>query len=136
MKISTIAILASALFVSAVFAGDIVIYPNGIVTNSIIVNSNCPGDNRWHASYAKTAATGWGWAPDTNNFSSFSATITNRTDTHISDFGFLHGHADCGVALNYSAPVSDSKFRYTVYGTNNPPNSTNQLPLVLHNFNP
>lgn len=131
------------LFISAItmacsaLAGDFVIFPNGITTNALFKETNCPGDYRWRAVYAKTPGNGWGWAPDTNNFSSFSASITNRTDTHIADVGHQFGGSRCGTnSLQYTNPPPDNKFRWTVFGTNNPPSSTNDLPLLLSGFLP
>jgi len=130
-------ILSAIAFTFPMFAGDVVIYPTGIVTNNLIPNANCPGDFRWHATYARSVANGWGWKPDTNNFTTFSASITNRSDTHVQSFGFSTGHFECGTnSLQFSNPTTDIKYRFNVYGTNNPPATTNDLPLRLHNFLP
>lgn len=115
-------------------ASDIVIYPTGMATNNLAHNVNCPGDNRWYATYVRSAAMGFGW--QTNGAGSYGASITNRTDVHITFTGF-NGDSGCG---DTNAPITrnpaDVKYRWTVWGTNNPPATTNDLPLVLHNFLP
>lgn len=125
------------LAVASSVAGDIVIYPNGILTNNLNHNVNCPGDYRWQATYARSIANGWGWVPDTNGNTVFTATITNRTDTHITYIGKEKGDPGCGAnSVQIFNPPMSIKYRFSVFGTNNPPASTNDLPLVLHNFNP
>ncbi len=132
-KILSILSLAIAL---PLFAGDIVIYPFGIATNNLVKSTTCPGDTRWRATYVKTPSQGWGWSPDTNGNTLFTATITNRTDTHVSFFGSQSDSGCNASSVQISNPPPSIKYRFTVYGTNNPPASTNDLPLVLHNFLP
>lgn len=129
-----LALLLSAFVCLSTRADDIVVYPIGITTNNLSINPNCPGDNRWHANYLKTPSQGWGYF--TNGPGFYTASITNRTDVHISYYG-VNGDPGCGGPLTViTLSPANQKYRFTVWGTNNPPASTNDLPLVLHDFNP
>lgn len=127
-----------ALVPTLAIAGDIVIYPNAITTNNLAHNASCPGDNRWHATYAKSITDGWGWSVDTNGGNTlFLMTDTNSPNHHIQYLGFF-GDPGCtnGPSILVPNPPASAKYRITIYGTNNPPSTTNSLPLVLHGFLP
>jgi len=127
----------AALFVVAIaFAGDIVIYPNAISTNTII-GTSCPnGTFIASATYARTLANGWGWAPDTNGNTSFTASYTNQPNCVV-QFGGHSGDVGCNTTtVSIANPPYSTKYRFTVYWPvgSAVPTSTNNAPLVLHDF--
>lgn len=136
MKTLTSLVFAFALIVSSV-KGDIVIQAtsvNIVKTNGSWSGTGCGGsDYAWIANYRKTIAQGWGWKPDTNNFTTCSITDTNRSGTRV-EMGGKNGDDFCGpttVSISNSPPFS-AAYRFTVYGTNLPASSN----LVLHGFLP
>ena len=134
LLLSTLSILVA---VSA-FAGDIIIYPNGINTNSF-TGTGCPnGHFIASATYARTLANGWGWAPDTNGNTSFTASYTNQANC-IVQFGGKSGDVGCNTTtVAIANPPFSAKYRFTVWWPvgSTPPTTTNNAPLVLHNFLP
>ena len=115
-------------------ADDIVVYPQAIATNNLVKSTNCPGDFRWRATYVKTSAQGWGW--QTNGSGNYSAVIKNRPDVHIAFQGY-NGDLGCGdTNVFVTRNPADVKYRFSAYGTNDPPHSTNDLPLELPGFLP
>jgi hypothetical protein len=137
MKIK-LAILAAFAITFTALCGDIVIYPNGINTNTI-VGTSCPnGTFIASATYARTLANGWGWAPDTNHFSYFSASYTNQSGVVV-QFGGKSGDTGCNSpTVAIANPPYSAKYRFTVYWPvgSTVPTSTNNAPLILTNFLP
>lgn len=126
-------LLALALIATSAMA-DIVIYPLAI---SHVSGSSppCPGAYVGYATYSRTIANGWGWAPDTNNFTVFTATDTNSAGTKVQIVG-KNLDSYCGqTTTSVANPPQSPKYRFTVYFTNNIPPNTN-YPLVLHGFLP
>lgn len=118
-------------------AGDIVVYPLAVVKAHGSAITGCTGGYEGYANYTKTIVNGWGWAPDTNNFTVFTATDTNRTTTKIQYLGRL-GDIGCNqTTVTIQNPPASNKYRFTVFftSTNDIPATTN-YPLVLHNFTP
>ena len=134
----TFAFLIASLFTFAALAGDIVIYPNGINTNRI-VGTSCPnGTFIASATYARTLSNGWGWAPDTNNFSAFSASYTNQSGVVV-QFNGKSGDIGCNTnTVSIANPPYSPKYRFTVYWPvgSAVPTSTNNAPLILPGFLP
>jgi len=114
-----------------------VAYPNGINTNGGNFGNGCPGKFIASAVYARTIANGWGWAPDTNHFSSFHMSFTN--DTHVQlQYGGKFGDTGCQTTNYVTIPSGTNgpyspKYRFTVYflAGATVPTSTNQCPLLL-----
>ena len=94
-------------------------------------NGVCPGGYIGYASYSKTVAQGWGWAP-TNTV--HTATDTNRTDTKVEFTGKLLDSGCNQTTVTIPDPTVSTKYRFKVYFTNNVP--TNTYPLVLEGFAP
>lgn len=135
MKLLTSFILA--LSAGTLLAGDIVIYPNGIVTGT---GPNCIGGSyAGYAVYARTLSNGWGWAPDTNGNTVFTATYTNNVTLNLQSAG-KNGDVICSTSnsLQIANPPFSTKYRFTIFFHNASqiPTSTNQCGLVLHNFLP
>jgi hypothetical protein len=114
------------------FAGTTTIFATPV---AIVGSQNtCPGSYAGYASYTKTIANGWGWAP-TTGVTNHTATDNNRSDTKIVITG-KSGDSKCGqttATITGNPPVS-TVYRFTVYFPNNVP-STN-YPLALDGFNP
>ena len=132
-----IATLIALLTTFAAIAADIVIYPSGIVTGT---GPDCAGGTcAGRASYAKTIANGWGWAPDTNGNTVFTATYTNSTTIHL-QAGGKKGDTYCMPtnSVQIPNPPYSTVYRFTVYYPTaaDIPSGTNQAGLVIHNFNP
>jgi hypothetical protein len=94
-------------------------------------NGVCPGGYAGYASYTKTTAQGWGWAP-TNTV--HTATDTNRSDTKVEFLGKLNDTGCNQTSVTVPHPTTSTKYRFTVYFPSNVP--TNSYPLVLEGFNP
>ena len=92
----------------------------------------CPGRYAGYVNYIKTASQGWGWAPIAGM--AHTATDTNRTDTKI-EYGGRSGDEDCDqTSVSIPDPAFSTKYRFTIYFTNNVP--TNAYPITLTGFNP
>ncbi len=129
--------LIVTLAASIAFCADIVIYPTIVVKQHGTSITGCVGGYEGYANYTKPIASGWGWSPDTNNFTTFSATDTNTTTTKIQYLGRL-GDIGCNqTTVVLQTPPPSNKYRFTVFftSTNSIPATTN-YPLVLHNFQP
>ena len=93
----------------------------------------CPGAYVGYVNYTKTAAQGWGWAPDSGT-TTHTATDTNRVDTKVQYAGKL-GDTSCNqTTVTVPDPTYSTKYRFTIYFTNNVP--TNAYSIVLDGFNP
>lgn len=95
----------------------------------------CPGTYSGFVSYTKTVASGWGWVPDTNNTTVFTAAdCGGRSDTKVVYLG-KNNDTDCGAksVTVPNLPVS-AKYRFTIYFPNNVP--TTNYPIVLTGFLP
>lgn len=96
---------------------------------------SCPGPYTGWIAYTKTAAQGWGWAPDTTNGNTvFTATDTNRTNTKIQYLG-EYGDNSCNhTSVTVPNPPISPVYEFCIYFTNNVP--TNAYPITLYGFNP
>lgn len=122
----------------SLYAGDIIVYPSNKPVIVPLTTSPCvPGGYRAYINYIKPVSAGWGWAPDTNNFTTFTATDTNRVDTTVQYLGQALDSGCAPTSVQVPNPPHSPKYRFTVYfsTTNNLPSTTN-YPLVLHNFLP
>lgn len=130
------AILILTLIATTVLAGDVVLIPITITTNT---GPNCIGGNYVGViTYGKTISQGWGWAPDTNSGPPFTGTYTNTTHCNLQAIGKEHDTiCSRSNSLNTANPP-DTKYRWGVYFTNlaDMPHNTNEAGLVLHNFLP
>ncbi len=96
--------------------------------------SGCPGPYAGYATYRKTVALGWGWAPSTNT-TVHTATDITRSDTRVTYTG---NSLDAGcqqTTVTAPHPPISTKYRFTVYFPTNCP-STNAYPLRLSGFKP
>jgi len=86
-----------------------------------------------YISYTRTVAQGWGWAPDTNSTTIFTAADGGgRTNTLVVYSG-KNGDTGCGqtsVAVPNLPP--SPKYRFTIYFSNNVP--TTNYPIILMGF--
>jgi hypothetical protein len=98
-------------------------------------SGTCPGSYAGYVIYTKTAANGWGWAPDTNNTTTFTASDGGgRLDTSVIYTG---KNLDSGCALTTVTipnPPYSPKYRFAIYFPNNVP--TTNYPIVLDGFLP
>lgn len=95
----------------------------------------CGGNYVGYVSYTKTVANGWGWAPDTNNTTVFTASDGGgRTNTKIRYQG-KNGDTNCGMTtVTVPNPPFSAAYRFTIYFTNNLP--TTNYPILLNGFQP
>jgi hypothetical protein len=95
----------------------------------------CPGTYAGSVSYTKTIANGWGWVPDTNNTSVFTAADGGgRTNTKVV---YLGKNLDSGCGTNSVTvpnPPGSAVYRFTIYFPNNVPGTN--YPIVLTGFKP
>jgi len=103
------------------------------------VGGTCPGKYAGYVNYKKSVAQGWGWAPDHNAGNTIhSAADNTRSDTKVEAVG----NADDRFCGQTSVPNThagspapeDTKFRFTIYFTNNVP--TSSYPITLNGFLP
>ena len=114
--------------IHAAFAGFTIAVTPVVSSGS---NGVCPSAYAGYASYTKTVAQGWGWAP-TNTV--HMATDTNRSDTKVEFIGKL-GDTGCNqTAVTVPHPTTSTKYQFKVYFPNNVP--TNSYKLTLSGFNP
>jgi hypothetical protein len=96
-------------------------------------SGSCPGSYVGYVNYTKTVAQGWGWEPSADT-SVHTATDTNRADTKLYYYG---KSADSGcnqTTVSVPHPAYSTKYRFTIYFTNNVP--TNAYAILLDGFNP
>jgi hypothetical protein len=95
----------------------------------------CPGSFIGYALYSKTSANGWGWDPDTNNTTVFTASDGGgRTNTSVAYNG-RNSDSGCGLAtVTVPNPPLSSAYRFTIFFPNNLP--TTNYPIVLDGFLP
>jgi len=94
----------------------------------------CPGPYVGYINFTKTIAQGWGWKPDTNTTTVFTASDANRTDTKI-QYGGKYGDNACGqTTVTVPNPTISSAYRFAIYFTNNVP--TNAYAITLDGFKP
>jgi hypothetical protein len=132
-------IVTLSLIALVATGADFVIYPQGVATNSCIVNSGCPGSYCGHATYSKTISQGWGWKPDTNNGTVFTATYTNNLNVKVQYIGKEKLDPGCGVGtVQITNPPQSTVYRFTVYYPNRAdvPLTTNGCPLLLSGMLP
>jgi hypothetical protein len=97
-------------------------------------SGSCPGTYAGYVNYTKTVAQGWGWAPSTNTTVHTAADGAGRTDTKIV-YGGRSGDSACGqTTVTIPDPTFSTKYRFSIYFTNNVP--TNAYPITLTGFNP
>lgn len=108
----------------------------GMVQNIFAAPSNvggiiagCPGTYAGSVVYTKPVVNGWGWAPDTNNTSVFTAADGGgRSDTKIVYSG-KSGDKGCNAtSVTVPNPPTSTVYRFTIYFPSNVP-STN-YPIV------
>ena len=102
------------------------------VASSGAPNTNCPGSYIGYVNYTKSVAQGWGWAPSTN--SSHAATDTNQIRLTRVEYGGKFGDTGCNLRYVPVTPTNSTKYRFTIYFTNNLP--TNPYPISLEGFVP
>lgn len=130
-------ILALACFVATLWGS----VQSGLADDNIFIkviptalsgtNGTCPGGFIGYATYTKSPAEGWGWAP-TNTV--HTVTDTNRTDTKV-QFKGMFGDNGCNqTTVTLPNPAVSPKYQFTVYFTNNVP--TNSYTIELKGFSP
>ena len=97
-------------------------------------NSACSCKYVGFVLYSKTVSQGWGWAPDTNNYSVFTAADGGgRTDTKIYYAGKMTPDAGCGqTTVTISNPPASTAYRFMIYFPTNVP--TTNYPIILTGF--
>lgn len=130
-KLVLIAIVLGCLVKS--FAADVWINatPNGISGGS---GAGCPGTWTSQAAYLKSAAAGWGWAPDTNT-TIHTVTDTNNMGAKLYYLGRFSDNACATNSVTLPATPPSPKYRFTVFFpmTNAP---TGSYWIKLTGFNP
>lgn len=101
--------------------------------NSSGSSGSCPGSYAGYVSYTKTVAQGWGWAPSTNA-TSHTATDTTRSDTKVVYNGKSLDSGCNQTSVSVPHPPYSTKYRFTIYFTNNVP--TNTYSILLDGFDP
>jgi hypothetical protein len=96
---------------------------------------NCPGSYAGYVNFTKTIANGWGWAPDTNNTTVFTASDGGgRLDTSVMYNGKF-ADTGCGqTTVTIPNPPISAKYRFAIYFPTNVP--TTNYPIVLDGFLP
>jgi hypothetical protein len=95
----------------------------------------CPGTYVGYVNYTKTIAQGWGWVPDTNNTTVFTAADGGgRTDTKVVYLGKSNDGGCDQTSVTIPNPPPSAKYRFTIYFPNNVP--TTNYPIVLTGFQP
>jgi hypothetical protein len=121
----------TAIFLGGVHSGYADIFVTAKATASSGTNGTCPGGFIGYATYTKSPAEGWGWAP-TNTV--HTVTDTNRTDTKV-QFKGMFGDNGCNqTTVTLPNPAVSPKYQFTVYFTNNVP--TNSYTIELKGFSP
>ncbi len=129
---------ACSLVTIAALASDIYIYPISISVASGGTDASCPFKYTATVNYRKTISQGWGWKPDTNTTTVFTATDTNQCCTHVLIQG-KNGDLNCNqTTTQVPNPPSSGFYRFTVYlhSSNSIPANTNLYPLKLTGFLP
>ena len=98
-------------------------------------SGTCPGPYAGYVNYKKTIALGWGYAPDTNNTTVYTATDNTRTDTKVEYVGKMGDNGCDQTTVTVPYPACSSKYRFTIYFPNNVP-TTNAYPISLVGFLP
>jgi hypothetical protein len=112
--------------------GPITVFGTPIASGGSQSNT-CPGAYAGYVNYLKTASQGWGWSPSSGT-SIHTATDTNRSDTKVQYLGKV-GDKDCNITtVSVPDPTISTKYRFTVYFTNNVP--TNAYGIQLEGFDP
>jgi hypothetical protein len=96
-------------------------------------SGTCPGSYAGYVNYAKAPTQGWGWAPDSGTIN-HTATDTNRMDTKLLYLGKLSDMGCDQTTVGVPDPTYSTKYRFTIYFTNNVP--TNAYSIVLNGFDP
>ena len=96
-------------------------------------SGSCPGSYAGYVNYTKTVAQGWGWAP-TSGTTIHTATDITRTDTKVEYKGKSLDSGCNQTTVSVPDPTYSTKYRFTIYFTNNIP--TNSYPIELNGFNP
>jgi hypothetical protein len=111
--------------------GQIVVFGAPKASNG--TQGTCPGHYAGYVNYTKTVSEGWGWAPDTNTTTVFTASDGGgRTDTKIMYLG-KYGDSGCGqTTVTIPNPPFSPKYRFTIYFPTNAP--TTNYPIVLTGF--
>lgn len=123
---------ASLAVTAADSGGGIVVY--AVPTGGSGGSGTCPGRYTGCVSFTKTVSQGWGWAPDTNTTVHTASDGGGRTDTKIQ---YIGRNSDLGcnqTSVTVPDPPFSTKYRFTIYFTNNVP--TNAYPLILNGFAP
>jgi hypothetical protein len=107
---------------------------SGLPLPSNGMQSSCPGSYAGYINFTKTIALGWGWVPDTNTTTIFTASDGGgRTDTKIAYMG-KYGDTGCDqTKVTIPNPPPSPVYRFTIYFPNNVP--TTNYPIVLTGFN-
>lgn len=112
-------------------SGSVTVWSTPVVSSGS--SGSCPGSYAGYANYTKTLAQGWGWAP-TSGTTTHTATDLNRMDTKVQYSGKL-GDGDCNqTSVSVPDPTYSTKYRFTIYFTNNVP--TNAYSITLDGFDP
>lgn len=112
---------------------DFTIYPTSTVmaTNT---GTGCPGSYIAYAVYIKSAPT-FGWNPDTNNFTLFTATSTGANTNVVVQFSGKKLDSGCNSnSVIIPNPPYSTAYRFAVYFKSGTVSTNN--PLTLHGFLP
>lgn len=112
-------------------ADPVVVFTTPVVSGGS--SGSCPGPYAGYVNYTKTVAQGWGWAPATNT-TVHTATDTNRSNTKVFYVGKNFDSGCNQTSVTVPHPPVSTKYRFTIYFTNNVP--TGPYSIVLDGFNP
>lgn len=91
----------------------------------------CPGSYAGYVAFVGTNT--WGWAPDTNNTTIFTAADGGgRTDTCIMYNGQMLDKGCSQTSVTVPSPPPSGQYRFTIYFPTNPP--TTNYPIILTGF--
>jgi len=110
--------------------GSIIIY-GAPVLGSGGSGNGCPGAYTGLVYFTKSITNGWGWAPS-SNATVLTATDNNRADTKVQFMGKTGDNGCNSTSVNIPYPALSSKYRFTIYFTNDVP--TNSYPITLTGF--
>src|SRR5262249_11776934 len=110
------------------FGGVITVYGSPYASGGS--QGTCPGVYAGYVNYTLTVAQGWGWAPDTNSTTVFTATDNNRTDTKVQYLGRKGDNSCNQTSVQIPYPAISAVYRFTIFFPSNVPNTNYPITLV------
>jgi hypothetical protein len=96
---------------------------------------SCPGKFAGYVNYTPPATNGWGWTPDTNDYTTFTAADgTTATNTKVTYIGWS-GDGNCAqTSVSIPNPPQSTNYQFYIYFSRKVP--TTNYPIVLTGFYP